>query len=99
MIPSIYKSHAERAQNDEFWEIKDLTDTVQSDLLLLFVFLGAACSLLVATSEHEVLDAQVSITDALEDTAQLECPGDGFLAHEEIGHLAAITDDPGSQDG
>ena len=77
----------------------DLTDAVQSDLLLLFVLLGAACSLVVATGEHEVLDTQISITDTLENTTQLECPGDGFLAHEEVSHLAAVTNNPSSQNG
>lgn len=80
--------------------MKNLTDTVESDLLLLFVvILGVACSLDVATGEHEVLDAQVAVTDALEDTAQLESPGNRVRAHEEVAHLAAITNNPSGQHG
>lgn len=79
---------------------ENLADAVESDLLLLFVIiLGVARSLDIAPGEHEVLDAQVAITDALEDTTQLESPGNRVRAHEEVAHLAAITDNPGGQDG
>lgn len=78
---------------------QNLTDAVESNLLLLFVFLGAACSFVGATGEHPVLDAQVGIANTLEDTTELERPGDRIRAHKEVAHLAAVTNDPSSQDG
>lgn len=47
--------------------------------------------------EHPVLEAQIQIAHALEHTAQLEGPGNGFRAAEEVAHLHCITKDPRSE--
>lgn len=64
----------------------------------LFLLLGAACSPHGVPSEHPVLQAQVAITDALEHTAELECPGDSLCTAEEVAHLHRVTNQPRGQD-
>lgn len=64
-----------------------------------FLLYGAASSPAGGAGEHPVLEAQVQIAHALEHTAQLERPGDGFLAAEKIAHLHGISENPGSENG
>lgn len=49
--------------------------------------------------EHIVLEAQVKVAHTLEHTAQLEGPGDGLLAAEEVAHLHGITNEPCRENG
>ena len=60
---------------------------------------GAASSPAGGAGEHPVLEAQVQIAHALEHTAQLERPGDGLLAAEEVAHLHGITKNPSGENG
>lgn len=46
------------------------------------------------SSEVIKLEAQVEIANALEDTTELERPGDGLCAVEEVAHLHGITENP-----
>lgn len=48
--------------------------------------------------EHPELEAQVEVTHALEHTAELEGPGNGLGAVEEVTHLHGVTENPGRDD-
>lgn len=51
------------------------------------------------SSEVIKLEAQVEVANALEDTTELERPGDGLCAVEEVAHLHGITENPCRDDG
>lgn len=98
-FPSIYTKCSNR-----FIKSKSQALSVHANILLFlpppaFMLHGAASSPAGGAGEHPVLEAQVQIAYALEHTAQLERPGDGLLATEEVAHLHGITKNPSSKNG
>ena len=49
------------------------------------------------SAKHQILNAQVHITHALEYSAELECGGNNILRVEQITHFHNVTKEPGSQ--
>lgn len=62
-----------------------------------FTFQGTSSSLVGGAGKHPVLESQIQIAHALEHAAQLECPGDGVGAAEEVAYLHSVTKNPCSE--
>lgn len=50
-------------------------------------------------SEEVELEAQVEVAHTLEDTTELERPGDGLCAVEEVTHFHSVTENPCRNNG